>query len=261
MNKNYVDIDYYEKEVKKSPFFYPTIEDVVYNKDIINYIVKENIKSMKKGEEDLYYRCNQKLIYPKKKSKSNEVTFKYDIDNIIHKCYGNDISLFHFHGIYPSHFSNQDNETFKSFIPSGFKDSGVAGVDGIRFMGFLGNSFYLPFTKDYYDELKEKGIRVINPVTDVSCTKFTHKKNDRIKCNIVKGERLGETNLIIDKVIIEDLNLNKNTYPFRWLDINTLTKYNHVQFNFSDGYGMCTLYEDKKKRKKTLTCFDKKTDL
>lgn len=282
---NYIDKAYYKKQTDQASFKFPTIDDFVYDDKMVDYVIESNIKAIRSGKEDVLYHCGSTIIIPdkaKRNQKVNEVSFNYNEEKVNSICNGNYISLFHYHGNFPSYFSKQDHETFKSFVQKGFQDSGIIGVDGLHFKTVLGNTFRVPFTNSYYDRLEKDGSTIIRPVQHVLCDIISYDtisnskkfknlfrnlfrqpklKDKAVRCEITLGENLGKQTILANKAVVEDTQLNNNQYPFRWIDTSYSENNKILPFDFSGKNGLCVYTNSADTKEQILTCFDKKTDL
>lgn len=279
---NYIDKSYYKKQIAQSSFKFPTIDDFVFNDKMIEYVINENIKAINHGREDVFYRCGAILHEPdkyKNRQKLNEVEFYFNEEKLNKICNGNYVSLFHYHGIFPSYFSKQDDDTFKNFIQNGFQDSGIIGIDGLTFKTVLGNSIKIPFTNAYYDKLEEENIPVFRCVQNVVCdiisydtTSKTKKiknmfrkavkkpniKDKTIRCKITYNDGLGEETVYADKVIVENIQFNDHYNSFRWIDTKNIENNKIFPFDFTGKKGICISSTNLDINKRILTCFEKK---
>jgi hypothetical protein len=247
---DYIDKEAYYDQVNKLNVRYPTLDQLVQNDALIDHIKDLQIKSIKRGKEDLFIRCGNKLFKPPVLYESEDRAIFLNQPKKIQKiCKNEPYSLIHFHGIAYGYHSAADKAVHRNMFDSYFATSGeVVGIDGIHSQTFLNHNIKIPWSSKFYDELSKHNITVINDVRSVFCTKL-NKTYRECTINLLNNQQSIKN--VFTKINFEESSLENSYYPYRSLNKKNSERISNIEY---DGKKTtCVISSNKNER--YLSCF------
>ena len=253
-----LNVDALQKQLGELNIHYPTISNLISNSALIDQYAMEEKKALHHFREDLFITCVNRMHKPSILYRSKDtVIFQADKKQIQEICRGDLMTLTHFHGILPGYPSEQDIKTHTGLFKRNFQAGEVIGIDGIYVHTFLGQTFKIPWSPKFYEDIKAEGVQVVQPVQSIMCSQYKNPSffhsRPLYSCTLTYADSTREESFLVDQAVIQESNEYKYS-PFQWL--GTTNKEQIVPFDYSKHHGTCTILQTQTTiPKRILTCF------
>ena len=252
-----INVEALQKQLEGLNIHYPTINNLISNSALIDQYKHEEKKALHHFREDLFVTCMNRMYKPFNfyRNKDN-VIFSVPKKEAEFTCRGELMGLTHFHGIYPGYPSEQDIKTHSSLFHRSFQVGEVVGIDGIYIHTFLGQTFKVPWTQKFYDEIKKEGVQIVYPVQHILCSRLEKpmgkKSTSLLQCNLSVMNMQKELSFLVNQAVIQESNEYRFS-PFMWIDEKDTRKI--IPFDYTNKKGRCAIMQTQDKKKRIMSCF------